>query len=232
MGVSGSGKTTVGRLLARRLGVPYAEGDDFHPEANVAKMRAGRPLDDEDRRPWLEEIARWLAGHEDSGGVVTCSALKRRYRDRLAATTPHVFFLHLDGSPELIAGRISARRGHFMPPDLLRTQLADLEPLGRDEAGAAVPIDGTPEETAALAEAAVVPPAQRAEPAEPAQRSEPVEPAQCAEPVEPARRSEPAEPAPRPEPAEPAQRAEPVEPAPRSEPAEPAPRSEPTDAGP
>ncbi|MFF8633868.1 gluconokinase [Streptomyces pilosus] len=155
MGVSGSGKTTVGQLLARHLGVPYAEGDDFHPASNVAKLRAGHPLDDEDRRPWLEEVARWLADHADSGGVVTCSALKRRYRARLASAASRVFFLHLDGSPELIAARITARRGHFMPPELLRTQFADFEPLGEDEAGAAVPIDGTPQETAALAHAAV-----------------------------------------------------------------------------
>ncbi|MGA5324976.1 gluconokinase [Streptomyces griseoincarnatus] len=155
MGVSGSGKTTVGRLLARHLDVPYAEGDDFHPAANVAKMRAGHPLDDEDRRPWLDEIARWLAGHADGGGVVACSALKRRYRARLASAAPRVFFLHLDGSPELIAARITARQGHFMPPELLRTQLADFEPLGDDETGSAVPIDGTPQETAALARAAV-----------------------------------------------------------------------------
>jgi gluconokinase len=155
MGVSGSGKTTVGQMLAQHLGVPYAEADDFHPAANVAKMRAGRPLDDEDRRPWLDEIARWLAGHADSGGVVTCSALKRRYRDQLASSAPHVFFLHLDGSPELIAARIAARQGHFMPPELLRTQFADLEPLGEEESGAAIPIDGTPQETAALAHAAV-----------------------------------------------------------------------------
>ncbi|MGI5372488.1 gluconate kinase [Streptomyces sp. A244] len=158
MGVSGSGKTTVGRLLARRLGVPYAEGDDFHPAANVAKMRAGHPLDDTDRRPWLEEIARWLAGHADSGGVVTCSALKRRYRDRLVSAAPRTLFLHLDGSPELIAERITARQGHFMAPELLHTQFADLEPMGKDEAGAAIPIDGTPEETAALAHAAVTSP--------------------------------------------------------------------------
>ncbi|MFF9202059.1 gluconokinase [Streptomyces sp. NPDC014986] len=155
MGVSGSGKTTVGRLLARHLGVPYAEGDDFHPASNVAKMRAGHPLDDEDRRPWLEEIARWLAGHAAGGGVVTCSALKRRYRARLVSAAPSVFFLHLDGSPELIAARITARQGHFMPPGLLRTQFADFEPLGDDEAGSAIPIDGTPQETAALARAAV-----------------------------------------------------------------------------
>ncbi len=155
MGVSASGKTTVGQLLAQRLGVPYAEADDFHPAANVAKMRAGHPLDDEDRRPWLDEIARWLADHADSGGVVSCSALKRRYRDRLVSAARHVFFLHLDGSRELIAARITARQGHFMPPGLLDTQFADLEPLGNDEAGAAIPIDGTPQETAALAHAAV-----------------------------------------------------------------------------
>ncbi|MEV5935069.1 hypothetical protein AB0L56_20635 [Streptomyces sp. NPDC052079] len=113
------------------------------------------PLDDQDRRPWLEEIARWLAGHVEGGGVVTCSALKRRYRDRLASAASRVFFLHLDGSPELIAGRITARQGHFMPPELLRTQFADCEPLGDDETGAAIPIDGTPQETAALARAAV-----------------------------------------------------------------------------
>ncbi|OEJ28840.1 gluconate kinase [Streptomyces agglomeratus] len=155
MGVSASGKTTVGRLLAQRLGVPYAEADDFHPAANVAKMQAGHPLDDEDRRPWLDEIARWLTDQADSGGVVSCSALRRRYRDRLASAARHVFFLHLDGSPELIAARITARQGHFMPPGLLETQFADLEPLGDDEAGAAIPIDGTPQETAALAHAAV-----------------------------------------------------------------------------
>ncbi|MEU3099881.1 gluconokinase [Streptomyces sp. NPDC006967] len=155
MGVSGSGKTTVGKLLARDLDVPYIEGDDLHPAANVAKMRAGDPLDDEDRRPWLDEIARWLAGHADSGGVVTCSALKRRYRDRLTTAAPNVLFLHLDGSPELIAARITARQGHFMPPELLHTQFADLEPLGDDEAGAAIPVDGKPQDTAALARAAV-----------------------------------------------------------------------------
>lgn len=155
MGVSASGKSTVGQLLAQRLGVPYAEADDFHPAANVAKMREGHPLDDEDRRPWLDEIARWLADHAGSGGVVSCSALKRHYRDRLASAARHVFFLHLDGSRELIAARITARQGHFMPPGLLDTQSADLEPLGDDEAGAAIPIDGTPQETAALAQDAV-----------------------------------------------------------------------------
>ncbi|MFD4247053.1 gluconokinase [Streptomyces sp. NPDC058525] len=155
MGVSGSGKTTTGRRLAERLGVPYAEGDDFHPPRNVAKMRAGRPLDDADRGPWLEAIAAWLAQHTGQGGVVTCSALKRRYRDRLAAASPGVFFLHVDGSAELIAGRLAARRDHFMPVSLLQSQIADLEPLAADEPGAVIPIDGSPEQTAALALAAV-----------------------------------------------------------------------------
>ncbi|UYQ66002.1 gluconokinase [Streptomyces peucetius] len=154
-GVSGSGKTTIGQKLAQRLVVPYAEADDFHPPRNVARMRAGVPLDDEDRRPWLDAIAGWLAEHTDGGGVVTCSALKRRYRDRLAAVSPDVFFLHLDGSAELIARRLEARRGHFMPARLLQSQIDALEPLEADESGQAIPIDGTPEETTTLALAAV-----------------------------------------------------------------------------
>ncbi|MGW0564247.1 gluconokinase [Streptomyces sp. NPDC003016] len=155
MGVSGSGKTTVGQAIAQRLAVPYAEADDFHSPQNVAKMRAGVPLDDEDRRPWLDAIATWLAEHAGRGGVVTCSALKRRYRDRLAAVSSEVFFLHLDGSAELIAGRLARREDHFMPTSLLRSQIDALEPLEPDEPGAAVPIDGTPGRTTALALAAV-----------------------------------------------------------------------------
>ncbi len=155
MGVSGSGKSTIGQKLARRLAVPYAEADDFHSPRNVAKMRTGRPLDDEDRRPWIDAIAVWLAEHVEGGGVVSCSALKRRYRDRLAAAAPNVFFLHLVGSAELIAGRLAAREDHFMPVSLLQSQIAALEPLAGDEQGAVIPIDGTPEETAALALAAV-----------------------------------------------------------------------------
>ncbi len=147
MGVSGSGKTTVGTRLAERLTVPYAEADDFHPPGNVAKMAAGTPLTDEDRAPWLDAIADWLAGQGGAGGVVTCSALKRRYRDRLRSAAPGVFFLHLDGSPELVARRLGERRGHFMPPSLLRSQFDALEPLHDDEPGAAVDIGGTPEET-------------------------------------------------------------------------------------
>ncbi len=151
MGVSGSGKTTVGQAIAQRLAVPYAEADDFHSPQNVAKMRSGVPLNDEDRRPWLDAIATWLAEHAGRGGVVTCSALKRRYRDRLAAVSPEAFFLHLDGSAELIAGRLAEREDHFMPTSLLQSQIDALEPLEADEPGAAVPIDGTPEQTTALA---------------------------------------------------------------------------------
>ncbi|GAA4664752.1 gluconokinase [Streptomyces chumphonensis] len=155
MGVSGSGKTTVGTRLAERLAVPYAEADDFHPPGNVAKMAAGTPLTDEDRAPWLDAIAEWLAGRGGAGGVVTCSALKRRYRDRLRSAAPGVFFLHLDGSPELVARRLGERRGHFMPPSLLRSQFDALEPLHEDEPGAAVGIDGSPEETVERALAAL-----------------------------------------------------------------------------
>ncbi|MCZ2525803.1 gluconokinase [Streptomyces sp. HB2AG] len=142
MGVSGSGKTTVGGLLADRLGVPYAEADDFHPPANIAKMSAGVPLDDEDRRPWLDAIAAWARDRGSRGGVVSCSALARRYRDRLRENAPGLFFLHLDGDFDLIAGRVARREGHFMPPSLLRSQFDALEPLGADERGAVVGVEG------------------------------------------------------------------------------------------
>jgi carbohydrate kinase (thermoresistant glucokinase family) len=137
MGVSGSGKSTVGTALARRLAVPYLDADTLHPPANIAKMTAGEPLDDDDRYPWLERVGEWLAGHRD-GGVASCSALKRKYRDQLRSHCPGVEFLHLAGSPELIGGRLAARSGHFMPAALLRSQFDALEPLGVDEAGATV----------------------------------------------------------------------------------------------
>jgi gluconokinase len=147
MGVSGSGKTTVGRALAERFGVPYAEADDFHPAANVAKMASGQPLTDEDRWPWLRIIAEWITERgEDRGGVVTCSALKRSYRDLLRTAADDVWFLHLDGSRELIGARIADRTGHFMPPALLDSQFADLEPLREDEAGLRVDVAARPEE--------------------------------------------------------------------------------------
>lgn len=146
MGVSGSGKSTVGAGLAERLRLPFAEADSFHPAANVAKMAAGTPLDDDDRRPWLDALAGWLRDHADEGCVMSCSALRRRYRDRLRRGEPRLFFLHLDGSEELIAGRLAQRRGHFMPRALLRSQFETLEPLEADEAGVTIPVGGTPEQ--------------------------------------------------------------------------------------
>jgi carbohydrate kinase (thermoresistant glucokinase family) len=139
MGVSGSGKSTVGTALAQRLGVPFADADTLHPPANIAKMATGDPLDDDERYPWLERVGEWLASHRD-GGVVSCSALKRKYRDQLRAHCPEVEFLHLGGSPELIGSRLAARTGHFMPAALLRSQFDTLEPLGADEVGVAVDV--------------------------------------------------------------------------------------------
>ncbi|KFG76371.1 gluconokinase [Streptomyces mutabilis] len=148
MGVAGTGKTTIGPLLAARLGVPYAEGDDFHPPANIVKMTAGTPLTDEDRWPWLDAIGGWAHGRAGLGGVVSSSALKRSYRDRLRAAAPGVVFVHLTGSRELIEDRMSHRQGHFMPTALLDSQFATLQPLEPDEAGVAVDVAGTPEEIA------------------------------------------------------------------------------------
>ncbi|WP_055587964.1 gluconokinase [Peterkaempfera griseoplana] len=157
MGVSGVGKTTVAQLLAERLDVPLAEADDFHPPANIAKMSAGTPLDDTDRQPWLEAIGRWLADRDaaGTGGVVTCSALKRSYRDTLRAASPGVFFLHLTADRALIADRIGHRSGHFMPASLLDSQLATLEPLGPDESGASLDAGPDTEHLIEMAVAAV-----------------------------------------------------------------------------
>ncbi|WP_018549198.1 gluconokinase [Streptomyces sp. LaPpAH-108] len=146
MGVAGTGKTTIGPLLAARLGVPYAEGDDFHPQANIAKMSAGIPLEDADRWPWLDAIGTWAHGRAGLGGVVSSSALKRSYRDRLRAEAPGVVFVHLTGSRELIESRMSQRQGHFMPTALLDSQFATLQPLEADEAGVAVDVSGGPDE--------------------------------------------------------------------------------------
>ncbi|AUI63713.1 gluconokinase [Amycolatopsis sp. BJA-103] len=145
MGVSGSGKTTVGTELAARLGVDYAEADTFHPQANIDKMSSGHPLNDEDRQPWLEAIAGWIRDHQDSGGVVTSSALKYRYRDVLRSGGD-VWFLHLHGDRALLADRMKTRSGHFMPVSLLDSQLADLEPLQPDEFGFVADIAKKPEE--------------------------------------------------------------------------------------
>lgn len=145
MGVSGSGKTTVGTELAERLGVDYAEADTFHPRANIDKMSSGHPLNDEDRQPWLEAIAGWIRDHQDSGGVVTSSALKYRYRDVLRGGGD-VWFLHLHGDRALLADRMKTRSGHFMPVSLLDSQLADLEPLQPDEFGYVADIAKSPEQ--------------------------------------------------------------------------------------
>ncbi|MBP7003353.1 gluconokinase [Amaricoccus sp.] len=142
MGVSGSGKTTVGALLAEALGWRFIEGDAFHPEANVAKMSAGLPLDDADRRPWLEALAAQIARDDAAGrsSVVGCSSLKRAYRDILRGGAERVRFLHVHGGRELLLARVSSRPGHFFPPSLLDSQLATLEPLGPDEDGVVVDI--------------------------------------------------------------------------------------------
>lgn len=156
MGVSGSGKTTVGTALAEELGVDYAEADSFHPKENIDKMTSGRPLTDTDRRPWLRSIARWIREHAEAGGVVTCSALKRDYRDVLR-TGGEVWFLHLHGDRELLASRMRTRSGHFMPVSLLESQLADLEPLTADEHGLTVDVAAAPESILNRVLAAYVP---------------------------------------------------------------------------
>ncbi|MDP2803239.1 MAG: gluconokinase [Phreatobacter sp.] len=147
MGVSGSGKSTVGLGLARALGWDFRDGDSFHPPANVAKMRSGAPLTDADRWPWLDAISRHVAELEDGDGhvVIACSALKRAYRDRLRAAGARLRFIHLDGSFDLIDGRMRARRDHFMPPSLLESQFATLEAPAPDEQAVTVPIADDPE---------------------------------------------------------------------------------------
>ncbi|WP_375424136.1 gluconokinase [uncultured Friedmanniella sp.] len=148
MGVTGTGKSTVAGLLAGTLGWDLEEGDDLHPEANVAKMHEGTPLTDADRWPWLDRVAAWISVHTASGtpGIITCSSLKRAYRDRLRG--PGVVFVHLDGSRDVIAARLNARLNHFMPAALLDSQLATLERLQPDERGVVVPLGGRPREEA------------------------------------------------------------------------------------
>jgi gluconokinase len=148
MGVTGSGKTTVATEVARRLGWDFTEGDDHHPAANVEKMRQGIPLDDDDRRPWLLELAAWIGRHEQEGRscVLTCSALKRSYRDLLCEGHPSVWFAHVSGPEGLITSRVSRRTGHYMPPSLVPSQFATLEPLQDDEPGRVIPATGSPEQ--------------------------------------------------------------------------------------
>jgi gluconokinase len=146
MGVSGSGKSTIGTLLARTLQWEFGDADSFHPPANVDKMQKGIPLTDEDRRPWLRAIAAWVDKTRSAGacGVVGCSALKRRYRDILIGERRDVRLVYLKGSEELIARRMAMRHGHFMPPSLLSSQFAALEEPGPDERPIIVSIEPQP----------------------------------------------------------------------------------------
>jgi gluconokinase len=148
MGVAGTGKTTVGAMLAGRLHWLYAEADDFHPAANVEKMAAGTPLTDADREPWLAAIGRWIDERAAAGepAIVTCSGLKRAYRDRLRQGRPQVRVVFLEGSRELIARRLAARHGHFMRVEMLDSQFADLEPPEPDEGVTEVSVEPPPNE--------------------------------------------------------------------------------------
>jgi gluconokinase len=139
MGVAGCGKSSVGAALAARLGLPFADGDDLHPAANIAKMTRGEALTDADRWPWLTAVGTAL---RDRPGLIGCSALRRAYRDHITAEAGHpVTFLHLSGSRAVIEARMRARTGHFMPPSLLDSQFATLEPPGPDENAVTVDID-------------------------------------------------------------------------------------------
>jgi len=151
MGVSGCGKTTVAEIIAQRLRWPFEEGDALHPPENVAKMHAGHPLDDADRAPWLARVADWVDARLDAGesGVITCSALKRQYRELIDRRGRDIEFVYLHGSRELIASRLAGRQGHFMPASLLDTQFATLEEPGPDEPAIRVEIGAAPEVIAA-----------------------------------------------------------------------------------
>ena len=148
MGVSGSGKTTVGSMLARRLRCPFHEGDDLHPQANIDKMKAGNPLTDADRGPWLELIADWVDQQLDAGqsGIITCSALKRIYREVIDRGRRGVVFIFLDGPQKTVALRLASRHSHFMPPQLLQSQFEDLEPPAPDEPAIRFDVDAPPEQ--------------------------------------------------------------------------------------
>ncbi|CNI37942.1 MULTISPECIES: gluconokinase [Yersinia] len=135
MGVSGSGKTTVGEAVARQIDAKFIDGDDLHPRANIQKMGSGHPLNDEDRMPWLERLsdAAYSLNHKNETGIIVCSALKRRYRNRLREGNQGMVFLYLKGSFDVIMERLKARSGHFMPTDLLKSQFEALEEPGAEE---------------------------------------------------------------------------------------------------
>jgi len=147
MGVSGSGKSTIGAALSQRLGWPFRDADSFHPPANIAKMSSGVPLNDDDRSPWLVAIAHWIDARCAAGapGIVSCSALKRAYRSRIVGGRESVRLVYLNGDMGLIAQRLQARRDHFMPPSLLESQFAALEEPGTDEQPLVVSIALSPQ---------------------------------------------------------------------------------------
>ncbi len=151
MGVTGSGKTSIAEGLRDRLGWSFQEGDSLHSAENVAKMAAGKPLTDEDRWPWLDRCAKWIHTRIEaaSGGLLTCSALKRSYRARLGEGSPGLLFLYLKVSEEVLSERLDARRGHYMPPSLLPSQLATLEEPTPEEPALIVPVERTVEATVA-----------------------------------------------------------------------------------
>ncbi|WP_223627068.1 gluconokinase [Microbacterium sp. EST19A] len=151
MGVSGVGKTTLGRELSRRLHLPFIDGDNLHSAHNVDKMRAGIPLSDRDRVPWLDDVGAVLAS--SNGVIVACSALKREYRDRIRHLAPRTFFLELDATPAFIASRLANRADHFMPESLLASQLESLEPL-QNENGMRIDVEGDTEKVLELTVAA------------------------------------------------------------------------------
>lgn len=157
MGVSGSGKSTIGALLAERLGWPFADADGFHPPENVAKMAAGTPLTDADRWPWLDAIAAHIDAARKAGQpvVVACSALRRAYRERLRAGHGDLLFLHLSGAPEVIAARQAARQGHFMPPSLMASQFATLEDTVAEPDAVTVSVKASPHEVVNAAMVAI-----------------------------------------------------------------------------
>ena len=147
MGPSGVGKTTTAKGVADRLGWEFAEGDEFHPKANIDKMSAGIPLDDDDRAPWLCSIRDWMSEQSDAGlnCVLTCSALKKRYRDILREARSQVLFIELDAPMDLVGERMAHRKGHYMPTSLLKSQFDTLEPLDAEEGGIIVSVRDTPE---------------------------------------------------------------------------------------